>query len=107
LGKFTGQTDARLLTPEELEGNYSAWTRKDILTNATPITQGIGKRLLERMGWREGQGLGKNREGQLEPIKIDIKNNRKGLVSQTDLKTFNHLCGRIFLFANIFTSLDF
>jgi hypothetical protein len=45
------------------------------------------------MGWKEGQGLGKNREGTLEPLKIDVKTNRKGLFSQNDLKTYNHLCG--------------
>ena len=28
LGKFTGHTDAKLLKPEELEGSYTAWTRK-------------------------------------------------------------------------------
>ena len=45
------------------------------------------------MGWREGQGLGKNREGQLEPLRLDVKTNRKGLVAQEDVKKFNHLCG--------------
>jgi hypothetical protein len=36
-----------------------------------------------------GQGLGKNSEGYAEPIKVDIKLNRKGLVSQNENKT-NH-----------------
>ena len=83
-GKFTGQTDIRLLRPEELEGEYKAWTRKDLLINATPITGGIGKKLLEKMGWKEGEGLGKYREGSLEPLKLDIKINRKGLVSNSE-----------------------
>lgn len=34
----------------------------------------------------KGQGLGKNKEGHVEPIKVDIKINRKGLVSQDDNK---------------------
>jgi hypothetical protein len=36
---------------------------------------------------QKGQGLGKNSEGFAEPIKVDIKLNRKGLVSQNENKT--------------------
>lgn len=54
MGKFTGMTDAKLLKPEELEGSFKAWTRKDLLTKAAPITEGVGKKLLEKMGWKEG-----------------------------------------------------
>ncbi len=79
-----GTTDVRVLKPEELEGDFKAWTRKDLLTNAAPITQGIGKKLLEKMGWKEGEGLGKYREGMAEPIAVDIKTNRKGLVAQNE-----------------------
>ena len=46
-----------------------------------------------------GQGLGKNSEGYAEPIKVDIKLNRKGLVSQNENKTNHespivHSCGK-------------
>ena len=27
-GQYTGQSDARMLTPQELEGGFSAWTKK-------------------------------------------------------------------------------
>uniref|UniRef100_A0ACB8FHE7 Uncharacterized protein n=2 Tax=Sphaerodactylus townsendi TaxID=933632 RepID=A0ACB8FHE7_9SAUR len=33
------------------------------------------------MGWREGEGLGKNKEGSREPILVDFKTDRKGLVA--------------------------
>lgn len=45
---------------------------------------GIGKKLLEKMGWREGEGLGKTRNGLVEPINPDIKVNRQGLSSHED-----------------------
>ena len=54
------------------------------MTKAAPITSGVGKKLLEKMGWVEGQGLGKNREGNVEPITLEIKMNRKGLVTAND-----------------------
>ena len=80
-GKFNRESGGiRLLTPEELEGDYKAWVRKDYLMNAEPIKSAIGMKLMEKMGWRSGQGLGKNKEGPLEPIKIVVKGDRKGLV---------------------------
>ncbi|XP_015217306.1 protein SON [Lepisosteus oculatus] len=36
---------------------------------------------MRKMGWREGEGLGKNCEGTVEPIIIDFKTDRKGLVA--------------------------
>ena len=51
---------------------------QDQLKTAAPVTQGIGKLLLERMGWKSGEGLGKNKEGNTVPLMLDIKNDRKG-----------------------------
>lgn len=33
---------------------------------------------MRKMGWREGEGLGKNKEGSVEPIMVDFKTDRKG-----------------------------
>ena len=51
-----------------------------------PITEGKGRKMLEKMGWKEGQGVGKHKEGPVEPLALDIKRNRRGLVSQDDTK---------------------
>ena len=34
--------------------------------------------LLERMGWRAGEGLGRTKEGPLEPLAVDIKTDKRG-----------------------------
>ena len=34
--------------------------------------------LLQKMGWKEGEGLGKDKMGELEPLKLDIKIDRRG-----------------------------
>uniref|UniRef100_A0A8C8SCG0 G-patch domain-containing protein n=1 Tax=Pelusios castaneus TaxID=367368 RepID=A0A8C8SCG0_9SAUR len=41
----------------------------------------MGAQLMRKMGWREGEGLGKNKEGTVEPILVDFKTDRKGLVA--------------------------
>ena len=41
------------------------------------------------MGWKEGQGLGKHKEGPIEPLKLDVKIDRKGLVTQEEVSSKN------------------
>ena len=51
---------------------------QDTFHRATPVTGGIGMMMLQKMGWKQGEGLGKNNEGTLEPLSLDVKNDRKG-----------------------------
>lgn len=45
-----------------------------------PLDSGnVGFKLLKSMGWTEGQGLGKEKQGHVEPVATEIKNNRHGL----------------------------
>lgn len=43
------------------------------------MSGGVGELLMRKMGWRTGEGLGRNREGTVEPIIIDFKVDRKGM----------------------------
>ena len=61
-----------------------AWTRRDQMTTAAPLSGGVGMRLLQKMGWKPGQGLGRNMEGVLEPLALDIKMDKKGLVAKEE-----------------------
>lgn len=58
------------------------------------MSGGVGEFLMRKMGWRTGEGLGRNREGTVEPIVIDFKVDRKGvnqhLTSSTQLGLFRH-----------------
>ncbi|XP_051783169.1 serine/arginine repetitive matrix protein 2-like isoform X3 [Erpetoichthys calabaricus] len=82
-GRFTGSTGAQVLSSEELSSSGpQAWIRKDQFLRAAPVAGGVGEFLMKKMGWREGEGLGKNREGNVEPILIDFKTDRKGLVAE-------------------------
>ncbi|KAI9243667.1 G-patch domain-containing protein [Phascolomyces articulosus] len=39
----------------------------------------MGYRLLQKMGWKAGQGLGSNGQGRIDPIRIDIKEDVLGV----------------------------
>ncbi|XP_076308316.1 protein Son-like [Tachypleus tridentatus] len=61
-------------------------TLQDQLSKATPVKEGIGMHLLKKMGWNPGEGLGKNKEGSLEPLLLNIKTDKKGLVAGSEMK---------------------
>ncbi|KAL4609170.1 protein SON-like isoform X2 [Arapaima gigas] len=78
-GLFTGSTGAQVLSSEELSNSGpQAWVKKDQFLKAAPVSGGVGEFLMRKMGWRTGEGLGKYREGAVEPIVIDFKTDRKG-----------------------------
>ena len=37
--------------------------------------------MLKKMGWSQGEGLGKDRTGDVDPLTLDIKMDKKGLVA--------------------------
>nr|KAF6347176.1 PIN2 (TERF1) interacting telomerase inhibitor 1 [Pipistrellus kuhlii] len=39
----------------------------------------FGQRMLEKMGWSKGKGLGAQEQGATEHIKVQVKNNNLGL----------------------------
>lgn len=59
---------------------------QDVFSSAAPVKSGIGMLLLQKMGWKHGEGLGKNKEGNVEPLQLDVKVDRKGLVTQGEGK---------------------
>lgn len=80
VGQFTGDSKLTPMSRNMLEGGKSAWFKADTLKNAKPVV-GIGKSLLQKMGWRPGMSLGKSMPGQLEPLSVEFKTDRRGLSS--------------------------
>ena len=40
---------------------------------------GFGKAMMSKMGWSEGEGLGKNKQGMAEAIKVKKRQDQEGL----------------------------
>ncbi|EFX79822.1 hypothetical protein DAPPUDRAFT_224986 [Daphnia pulex] len=66
-------------------GAPQAWVKKDLFTSAAPVAGGVGMKLLQKMGWQPGEGLGRHGEGTLEPLSLDIKMDKKGLLSKEEM----------------------
>ena len=56
--------------PSQLSLGYGGFERH---------TTGIGSRLMERMGWSEGAGLGRVRQGRPEPVAAEKRPKNLGL----------------------------
>lgn len=67
----------------ELNSGNPAWAKKEQFHVARKV-EGLGKKLLQKMGWKEGMGLGKNAQGNAEPLVLDFKINREGLSSNEE-----------------------
>jgi hypothetical protein len=50
-------------------------------TNERIGAENIGNRLLQKMGWKEGQGLGSTGSGIIDPIQAQYREGRAGLGS--------------------------
>lgn len=41
--------------------------------------------LLQKMGWKPGEGLGKEKNGSLQPLLLEVKLDKKGLVAEEEV----------------------
>ncbi|XP_061398017.1 protein Son [Musca vetustissima] len=85
-GQFTGSTGVNVLKPNQLHSGPQHWARRDQLTSTKPVTGGMGMHLLQKMGWKPGEGLGREKNGSLQPLLLDVKLDKRGLVAQEDIR---------------------
>lgn len=55
------------------------------MISTAPVSGGMGMHLLQKMGWKPGEGLGKEKNGSLQPLLLEIKLDKKGLVAEEEV----------------------
>jgi len=80
-GQFVGATGANILKQHELSNGLHAWAKRDQFDNAQRVRGGFGEFMLKKMGWEEGEGLGRHKQGEADPLTLDIKFDKKGLAA--------------------------
>ena len=93
-GQFTGHTGAKILSHAELSTGIQAWAKQEQFLNAKKVTGGFGEFLLKKMGWSEGDGLGKHRSGKI--YSYDRRNKASTSLHMDETLDFDHChIGRI------------
>jgi len=90
-GQFLGSTDVKVLSVKELSSGSQAWAKKNQLIDTRPVSSGMGMQLLKKMGWTPGEGLGKESNGSLEPLLLELKLDKRGLEANEEVCVY---CGR-------------
>ena len=85
-GQFVGSTGARVLSKGELNLGLQCWAKADQFTNAEKVKGGFGEFMLKKMGWKDGEGLGRFKSGDVNPLTLDIKFDKKGLMAAEETK---------------------
>jgi len=99
-GKSNGDSDALTeLWPWEASRSNAGWvgatvTKQkinfysgpptDVFATAKKVRGGFGEKMMERMGWSDGEGLGKHRQGQPELISLAYQRDKKGLRAEEE-----------------------
>ncbi|CAI4230274.1 unnamed protein product [Auanema sp. JU1783] len=89
-GKYTGSTGLNEVCAAKLppsDGSVYTLAEKDVAGTVSPTVSVLGLKLMYKMGWRPGKGLGPKCEGLLEPVMPDVKHDRKGLQTEEERKS--------------------
>ena len=52
---------------------------QDMFFNLAPIAESPGMALMKKMGWEQGKGLGKDETGNINPLELSVKCDKKGI----------------------------
>ncbi|KAG2393969.1 hypothetical protein C9374_003733 [Naegleria lovaniensis] len=65
----------------------------------------LGFKLLEKMGWKEGDGLGKKRDGMTEHVKVAFKTDTAGIGAHEEAKKERTVCQKMSSFSEVLERL--
>jgi len=85
-GQFVGSTGAKVMSKGELNLGLQCWAKAEQFNNAEKVKGGFGEFMLKKMGWKDGEGLGRFKSGDVNPLTLDIKFDKKGLMAAEETK---------------------
>jgi len=84
-------TEAARREALELSGEEAYLRRAGVPPAAAPVPEqhqpkgmGLAAKMMEKMGWKHGQGLGRNQQGISEPLRVEKTDLRSGRVGEFD-----------------------
>lgn len=77
MGQYTGNVTLTPIAKEKHNTGLQAWVKRDMFQNLKPVGDGFGAKMLRKLGWKEGQPLGKSGIGRVEPVADEVKLDRK------------------------------
>ena len=77
MGQYTGNVTLTPIAAKENNTGLQAWVKRDMFQNLKPVGDGFGAEMLRRLGWKEGEPLGKSGIGRVEPVADEVKLDRK------------------------------
>lgn len=55
----------------------------------------FGQKMLEKMGWSKGRGLGANEDGRSEHVSVEVKTDSRGIFLTIKMIKYKYTFGRI------------
>lgn len=78
MGQYTGNVTLTSISAKEKQNTgIQAWVKRDMFQNLKPVGDGFGSKMLRKLGWKEGEPLGKSGTGCVEPVADEVKLDRK------------------------------
>ena len=77
MGQYTGNVTLTPIAAKEQTAGIQAWVKRDMFQNLKPVGDGFGAKMLRKLGWKDGEPLGKSGIGCVEPVADEVKLDRK------------------------------
>ena len=69
---------------------YLAKLSERSVNSKEKISSAFGEKMLKKMGWSEGEGLGKGKKGEVEPLSVRKRKESLGLGADPNKFKWNH-----------------
>ena len=89
----SSETDPNVSPATEVSSTTTSSVSSSVIeSHTTQSAVHLGRLLLQKMGWKEGEGLGKDNSGPTAPLILDMKKDRKGARDVYSISLWVKIC---------------